>query len=229
MRTVMLTMILTLLSNTACSVVGVRTAEELQYDVLEADAEFEIRAYAPYIAAEARSTDAKNVNGSLFRILAGYIFGKNTTDESIAMTAPVVMEASAREPTEDTSEKIAMTAPVVMEEEAPGEWRMAFSMPAKYTMETLPKPLDPRVKLVEMPPRTLAVVRYAGTFDNRGKRTEMEQALRAWVSARPEYQIVGKVFYAGYDPPFTLPALRRNEVMVEVIREETVEKTAASK
>ena len=137
MRTVLLTMVFTLLSNTACSVVGVRTAEELQYDVLVSDAEFEVRAYAPYIAAEARTRDAENVNGSLFRILAGYIFGKNTTDESIAMTALVVMEEAPAEQATDTSEKIAMTAPVVMEEEAPGEWKMAFSMPAKYMMETL--------------------------------------------------------------------------------------------
>jgi len=192
-------------------VVGVRTAEELKYTVVDAEESFEVRSYAPYIAAEASTTDSDNVNRSLFRILAGYIFGKNTTEESIPMTAPVVMEAE-----KDTSEKIAMTAPVIMEEEGESGWKMAFSMPSEYTMETLPKPLDPRVSLVEVPSRILAVVRFSGTFNNAEKRVEMEQALRSWLEEKQQYKAVGQAFYAGYDPPFTMPFLRRNEVLVEV-------------
>jgi len=194
-----------------CSVVGVRTAEELKYTVVEAEESFEVRSYAPYIAAEASTTDSDNVNSSLFRILAGYIFGKNTTEESIPMTAPVVMEAE-----NDTSEKIAMTAPVIMEEGSGGSWTMAFSMPAEYNMNTLPKPLDDRITLVEVPARTLAVIRYSGSFSNRDKREKMKEALLRWVDTHPSYIAKGEAFYAGYDPPFTMPFLRRNEVLLEV-------------
>lgn len=203
-----------------CSVVGVRTAEELQYNVIVEDDNFEIREYAPYISAKASTEDkSRNPNG-LFRILAGYIFGNNTTDESIAMTAPVVMEegrpAKDEEAARDTSANIAMTAPVIMDESEEGTWTMAFSMPAEYSMESLPKPLDNRVSLVEVPASTVAVIRYSGSFNDRGKRVEMKEALLFWVQEHPSYKASGKPFYAGYDPPFTVPFLRRNEVLVEV-------------
>ena len=118
----------------------------------------------------------------------------------------------------EEGEQIAMTAPVIMEESSEGKWKMAFSMPAKYTMENIPKPLDERVKLVEVPARTLAVVQYSGSFNNTEKREEMEQALAEWLAQHPDYRAKGKIFYAGYDPPFTVPFLRRNEVLVEVER-----------
>ena len=95
---------------------------------------------------------------------------------------------------------------------------MAFSMPAKYTMEDIPKPLDERVKLVEIPGRTLAVVRYSGSFSDGEKRGEMEQALLGWLEQHPVYHAKGNSFSAGYDPPFTVPFLRRNEVLIEVER-----------
>jgi len=220
---------LLIITQAGCSVVGVRTAEELEYDVLEEQDDFEIREYAPYISAEAsKGGENGQVQGSLFRVLAGYIFGKNTTEESIAMTAPVLMKEdnnseeegaiAASENEEDSSEKIAMTAPVIMEKSDEGAWKMAFSMPAEYTMETLPKPLDDRITLVEVPARTLAVIRFSGSFNDWETRAEKEAALLAWLKDHPEFSASGKPFYAGYDPPFTVPFLRRNEVLIEVDR-----------
>ena len=225
MNSIRVLMIFTIVFHVGCSVVGIRTAEELKYTVLEEDEAFEIRKYAPYLSAEASTTgEAKEVQSPLFRILAGYIFGKNTTEESISMTAPVVLNPEEPAPVENSkSEDIAMTAPVIMEESAQGTWKMAFSMPAEYTMSTIPKPLDDRISLIEVPSRTLAVIQYSGSFNDLEERASMEKALVEWIARNPGYQAMGEPFYAGYDPPFTLPFLRRNEVLIEVeaILEET--------
>jgi hypothetical protein len=107
-----------------------------------------------------------------------------------------------------------MTAPVTMAASTDGHWTMSFSMPAKYSMATLPKPLNENVSLVAVPQRTVAVARFAGSFDDVEKRVEGERVLAKWLKHNPKYQRVGAPFYAGYDPPFTLPFLRRNEVLV---------------
>ena len=196
-----------------CSVVGIRTAEELSYSVVESDEAVEVRQYAPHIAAEASMEgDHKSVQGDLFRALAGYIFGKNATQEEIAMTAPVTMNPD----TKADGENIAMTAPVTMTPTDTNGWTMAFSMPSKYTMDTLPKPVDDRVTLVEVPKRTVAVVRFSGSFNDSDNRAESLAQLTQWLKNQSKYKTVGKPFFAGYDPPFTLPFLRRNEVLVEI-------------
>ena len=206
-----------------CSVFGIRTAEELDYVVLSSTSDVELRQYAPHIAAQATLKGSYgDVQGNLFRILAGYIFGGNASQEDIAMTAPVVMaepeHGAAGGSGEAESERIAMTAPVTMAVSAGGLWTMSFSMPAKYSITSLPKPLNEKVSLVEMPDRTVAVVRFSGFFDDTAKRVEGERILMQWLESRPDYRRAGELFYAGYDPPFTLPFLRRNEVLIVVER-----------
>lgn len=196
-----------------CSVFGIRTAEELKYSVIIESGDFEIREYEPYISAVASMKGPyEEVQGDLFRILAGYIFGKNNTDSKIAMTAPVQTSPEIK----DTSEKIAMTAPVLMKPDSEGVWKMAFSMPSKYTMESLPKPLDPKVTLVEVPAKKFAVIRFSGSYDDLKQRREKADDLINWLSSQSNYQKVSEPVFAGYDPPFTLPFLRRNEVLIEV-------------
>ena len=169
--------------------------------------------YAPHIAAEASMEgDHESVQRDLFRALAGYIFGKNTTQEEIAMTAPVTMNQD----TTADGENIAMTAPVTMTPTDTNGWTMAFSMPSKYTMDTLPKPVDDRVTLVEVPERTVAVVRFSGSFNDSDNRAVSLGQLTQWLNDQSKYKTVGQPFFAGYDPAFTLPFLRRNEVLVEI-------------
>ena len=215
MRTYSGMLIGVLFLTTGCSVFGIRTAEELSYETVSTENDIEIRHYAPHISATASTEgNQKSVQRELFRTLAGYIFGKNTAEEEIAMTAPVVMN-----PDKNTeSETIEMTAPVTMTPSENNRWTMAFSMPSKYTMETRPKPLDEKVVLVEVPARTVAVVRYSGSFSDAENRVENLAALNGWLAKQQEYTAVGKPFFAGYDPPFTLPFLRRNEVLIEVAR-----------
>lgn len=185
------------------------TIEEPAFEIVKQDGDFEIRRYAPMIVAETMvEGDLWNASGDGFRVIAGYIFGNNTSvkgagSEKVAMTAPVTMEAAP--------EKIAMTAPVTAEAGG-GRFRMHFVMPAQYTMATLPMPKDDRVKLREIPAHRMAAVRFPG-FTGESKVKEKTEALLAWLKAQG-LQPAAAPQLARYDPPWTLPFMRRNEVMI---------------
>lgn len=195
-----------------CSVFGNRSGyEQPGYKVVESLGEStEIRAYEPRVAAEARveNEDLDEGRDAAFRLLFDYITGSNRTDAKIAMTVPV---ESA-----DTSEKIAMTAPVESSRTGDNRVYMRFFLPAKYDRETAPKPLDPRITIVDVPVQTVAVLRFSGVGGEdsvAAKKRELLHSLKstAW---RPLSDAV--VYF--YDPPWTLPFFRRNEVVVAVGR-----------
>jgi hypothetical protein len=163
---------------------------------------FEVRRYAPTI--EARVTVAGSYGravSSAFGVLAGYIFGGNEPRASIAMTTPVSAQPAG--------ERIAMTAPVSAEAGASG-WTVAFTMPSSWTMATLPKPSDARVRLVEVPGGTWAVRSFGG----RASDDVVEQEIASLdASARAAGVVLaGPPVVAQFDPPWVLGAWRRNEV-----------------
>ena len=182
--------------------------EEAEYTVIEKEEDFELRQYEPFIVAETfvegEFSDVGNVG---FRRLYGYISGNNRKKASISMTAPVTQEASA--------EKISMTAPVTQEKEG-GKWRITFMMPSQYTMETLPEPLDPTVKLKQETGRLVAALRYSGTW-GRKRYEEREARLFDWIKRRG-FTPSGDPIFARYNPPFMPWFLRRNEVLIPVER-----------
>lgn len=181
--------------------------EQAEYTVLSKADGYEIREYPAHIVAQTTVQGAySEALNEGFRIVAGYIFGGNTKKEGIAMTAPVTDEKS-------TSQNIAMTAPVVAE--TAGESRViSFGMPRSYTLETLPTPTDPRVKIVMVPAKKYAVLRFSWwRSDDRVK--SMEAALLAALS-RDGVLVEGSPSYAGYNAPWTPPWMTRNEVMVEI-------------
>jgi len=189
----------------ACSVFGVRDGtEEPRFSVIDHLGAVEIRSYGPRIAAEtAVEGDEISARSQGFRLLAGYIFGGNTGKASIAMTAPVAQSST-----------IAMTAPVAAARDAEGRWVIRFFMPASFTLATLPVPNDSRVRLVEVPGETMAVLRFSGSTAPEpvaARQAELRQSLAgsAWHPA-------GEVVAWFYDPPWTIPSLRRNEVAVAV-------------
>ncbi|MHC5137936.1 MAG: SOUL family heme-binding protein, partial [Planctomycetota bacterium] len=147
----------------SCATVGI---EKVQYDVVDKSNPIEIRQYKSYLVAETLvDSDFKEAGNAAFRRLFNYISGDNQAKESIAMTAPVNQQAQ--------SEKIAMTAPVT--QQASGDkYAVSFVMPAKYTLETLPKPTDPAVTVKEIPGYKAAVIRYSGTWST--KRYEAKKA-----------------------------------------------------
>jgi hypothetical protein len=199
--------ILSALALFACSTVGVRQAEEPAYTVAAQLGAVQVRQYGPRIAAETVvDGDEEATRSAGFRRLAGYIFGANHGGSKIAMTAPVAQAAAG-----DT---IAMTAPVGQTRDSAGRWRIRFFMPSSYTLATLPQPDDATVELVPVPPETFAVLRFSGTPSPEAvaaRTADLVAALEgtAW---RP----AGEPVAWFYDPPWTLPPLRRNEVAIPV-------------
>jgi hypothetical protein len=184
--------------------------EEPQYRLVATYPDFELRRYAPYLVAETEvSGDFEKVGNQAFRILADYIFGNNRAREKMAMTAPV-----SQRPAE--GEKTAMTAPVTQESrgEGPATYALSFVMPSRYTLEALPEPVDPRVRLRAVPARLMAARRYSGRW-SEGNYREYEAALLKAVKTVGLRPIAAPV-YARYNSPFSLPFLRRNEVLVDV-------------
>ena len=180
--------------------------EEVKYRVLESSGDFELRQYESSLGAETTvEGDFHEVGNEGFRRLFDYISGKNRKKQSIPMTAPVSQEAS--------SEKIPMTAPV-NQEKVGGAWRITFLMPSAFTMETLPEPLDSRVKLVKIPGRLMAALNYSGTW-SRERYEEKEQRLMELIRQRG-LKIEGEPVFARYNPPFMPWFLRRNEVLIPV-------------
>jgi SOUL heme-binding protein len=187
----------------------VMAIEVSRYNVIEQSGDFELRQYLPKIIAETEvSGSLDDASSAGFRLIADYIFGNNTLPtggkEKISMTAPVIMEAQ--------SEKISMTVPVTMEK-SDGRWRMHFVMPSQYTMETLPKPNNPAVTLREIPGQRYAVIRFSW-FAGEEKVAKKTTELLAWMK---EKSIIpkGSPALARYNPPWTPPFLRRNEVLIE--------------
>lgn len=184
-------------------------SEEAKYSVVLKEGNLELRRYTPQIVAETMVEGAFDDAGNVgFRRLFSYISGKNTANESITMTAPVSQEKGG--------EKIPMTAPVNQERRG-DQWSITFLMPAYYTMETVPEPLDGRVLLREVPERIMAAIRYSGTWSQ--KRYERHKAeLLEWMREK-RFEQAGDPVYARYNPPFMPWFLRRNEVLIPV-REE---------
>lgn len=182
--------------------------EQTDYVVMKKMNDYEIREYPAHIVAQTivKGSYKESMNSG-FSIVAGYIFGANTKKESIAMTAPVVLQK------EKVSENIAMTAPVVATTEGDSH-TVSFGMPRSYTLETLPTPNDPRVKIVTIPVRKYAVMQFSWYRTNARVKNMQEKLLLAL--NRDGIVVVGNMAYAGYNAPFTPPWMIRNEVVIEI-------------
>ncbi|HLL49207.1 MAG TPA: heme-binding protein [Thermomicrobiales bacterium] len=191
--------------------VGMAQSEEVEqppYEVIDQVGPVEIREYGPRLAAEADMGPGSGVRDgqySAFMVLADFIFANNREGPSVAMTAPVAIEQGA--------EPIAMTAPVAVEPGEAGQV-MRFFMPAEYSMETLPRPGDERVRIVTVPAQTLAVLQFSGDTDDAEFARRTAELLAGLQGSA--WQPTAEPGFFGYDPPMTPPDLRRNEVFVEV-------------
>ncbi len=198
--------VLTSIFLAGCSVFGLRTAEEPSYQVLNDFGDIQIRHYPAMVVAQTEVTaDYKNSSSQGFQRLAGYIFGNNKKQQKIAMTAPVIQEQEA--------ETMAMTAPVIQQKSGT-VWLMAFVLPAEYSVSTAPVPLDSAVIIKEIPGKKIAVIRYSGSLSEQGIEEKSEH-LKNWLSQQG-YQAISEPRSAAYDPPWTLPFLRRNEIHIDI-------------
>jgi SOUL heme-binding protein len=196
------------------SVVGVRTGTEEPGFVLQQRLNgLEIRRYDARIAAQTTvDADEERARSQGFRRLAGYIFGRNNGNAKIAMTAPVGQQ---RGPSA-SGQRIAMTAPVSAEAGRDGAWVIQFFMPAEWTLETLPEPKDKSVELVTVPSQTFAVLRFTGSRSPAAVASRTEELLSTLIDT--EFEPTGSPRAWFYDPPWTLPFCRRNEVAVPVTK-----------
>ena len=206
--------------------------EEPKFELLSSQGNIELRRYPAFIVAETFvEGDMDAASGKGFRAIADFIFGNNVAagsaqgndSEKIAMTAPVTME-----PANAASQKIAMTAPVAMEPlpnagpanqmpqamQGAKRWRMHFVMPSSYTLNTLPTPKNPAVQVRAVPAKTWAVLTFTG-FNTETAIQQRTDELVAWLAAQ-KMKTTGNPQLARYNPPWTLPMFRRNEIMLEV-------------
>ena len=199
--------------NAGCSVFGIRKSETPKYEVIFKAGNKEIRYYESYIVAKTTvKGEFKEAQGTAFRILASYIFGDNEKKQEIAMTAPVVQKQTAE------SEKLPMTAPVTQSPSEEG-WVMTFMMPSAYKMDDLPTPKDKRVSLEKVPARYVAALRYTW-YGSKSHNERKANELQEWLASLKEYEPISSPMYAGYDPPWTLPFFRRNEMMIDIKRKQ---------
>lgn len=169
--------------------------EQGKYTVIQNNGSIEIRVYDPMIVAEVDVQDERKAaiyQG--FRMIADYIFGNNLASHKIAMTAPVTQQASGDH-----------------------HWKVQFIMPYTYSLDTLPKPKNPAVQLKQIQAKRFAVIRFSGIANQ--KRLEKEgKKLREWISQHHLSEF-GNPIYAFFNPPWTLPFFRRNEIMIEIKKE----------
>lgn len=192
---------------TACSTFGVRSVEQPPYRAVAQVGAVEIRSYGPRLAAATVvEGDQIAARSTGFRRLAGYIFGGNRSHASIAMTAPVAQA--------DGTTDIAMTAPVDQTPDPAGRWHIRFFMPAQYTRDTLPEPLDQGVQIVTVPAQTIAVLRYAGLASAAAVRDANGRLLKSLAGSGWDAHGTPMAWF--YDPPWTIPPLRRNEAAIAV-------------
>ncbi|MBD1864967.1 heme-binding protein [Trichocoleus desertorum] len=187
-------------------------SEEPKYTVLQSYGDIEIRQYEPKIVAETVvKAERGKANNDAFGILAGYIFGQNLSvtqpqkSEKLAMTAPVMQQAAGS--------AIAMTTSVTQASDQ-NTWAVQFFMPSTYSMATLPKPKDERVTVKELPGTKVVAIRFSGNAGDN-QLQEQEAKLRDFL-IQQGIEAQGTATYAFYDSPFTLPMLKRNEVMIEI-------------
>lgn len=182
--------------------------EQAGYSVVEKIGAIEIRDYNPRIVAETEvAGPRKEAIQQGFRVIADYIFGNNVSSAKIAMTAPVMQQSG---------ENISMTAPVTQTGEGAGPWKINFVMPSSYTLKNLPRPANSAVVLKQIPSKRYAVIRFSGMPTQEELSSQRSQL--EYLISQKNLRSLSPPIYAFFNPPWTLPILRRNEIMIEVNR-----------
>lgn len=183
--------------------------ESPEYQTVHKDKKFEIREYEEHILAE---VEIDGEFGSAlqkgFRVLADYIFGGNVSRDRIDMTVPVTEQAVS-------NERIDMTAPVTSSSIEEGKkYRIAFTMPSKYTLENLPEPANKTISFRKAGKRRVAALRFSGNLNSKLAMRKASE-LETWLNEN-KYSKKGGFVFAQYNPPWIPSIFRRNEVLTEV-------------
>ena len=183
--------------------------DEPEFELILKQDNFEIREYAPKLLAQISVTgDFDSASSKGFKALADFIFGNNSSikgDTKIDMTAPVEMVPK--------SDKIEMTAPVITEGKN-NEWVVSFVMPKEYSLNTLPKPNNKNINIITLPIEKYAVIIFSGLV----RASNYDEQVKLLYDFIKEKRLIttGPVKIARYNPPWTLPFFRRNELMIKI-------------
>jgi effector-binding domain-containing protein len=187
----------------------VMATEEPNFKLISEEGDFQIREYDPKIIAQvevAGNFDEASSKG--FKLLADYIFGNNILEggsQKISMTTPVEMSPLA--------ENLLITSPV-MDDQVNDKWLINFVMPHEYSLDTLPKPNNPQVNIIEVPKEKYAVIVFSGLVREHSY-AEKAELLSNYLNEN-SFKQHGNIKIARYNPPWTLPFFRRNELMVRI-------------
>ena len=203
----------------------VMATEEPEFSLIKKEGDFEIRSYAPKIIAEVKVKGSyDDATSAGFKLLADFIFGNNTSTNNesskIEMTAPVISSIENKKiamtaPVISSIEnkKIAMTAPVISEKNEHA-WLISFVMPSEYSLDNLPRPNNTSIKIIAKDSETYAVIIFSGLV-RESSFNEKIDLLNKYI-IKNNYELDGNVQIARYDPPWTLPFLRRNELLIKI-------------
>lgn len=169
------------------------------YRVISQQGSVEIRQYDPMIIAEVTLAGERNdtINHG-FKVLAAYIFGENISSN----------------PNRTAKEEIAMTAPVMHQKTSSQTWQVRFVMPKQYSLNTLPKPKTKDIKLISLDQENFVVIRYSGSWSERCAQEQLGRLMQFVKDNK--LQVIDSPIYAYYNPPFTPPFMRRNEIMLKL-------------
>ena len=174
-----------------CSIFGYSNVETAPYSVLEKQGPYELRHYERLVLVTTSMPESSETQRTNFYKLFDYISGKNEKAQEIPMTSPVFMDRN------DTKTE-----------------SMSFVLPKDFTIKTAPPPKDPSVKLEEITDYTVAAITFSGLL-SKSKIDENKTMLEKWIETKG-YETTGPAKAAGYNPPFTIPAMRRNEILIPV-------------
>ena len=195
----------------SCSVIGINDTPQAKYQNVKKASPYSIRVYDPVVEAQVtvKADNYKSAINKGFRELFNYITGSNTVNQKISMTAPVL--------TQQKSQNIEMTAPVLISESSDNNdksWTIAFVMPDDMTLKNAPTPTSDKVKLFEKPQTKVAVIQFSG-FLNKQAIESNTKKLKDWIKEN-NLETTGIPQAAGYNPPWTIPFLRTNEIMIPI-------------
>ena len=183
--------------------------EEPEFKLISEEAEFQIREYDPKIIAQVEvEGDFDEASSMGFKLLADYIFGNNLLDgtsKKISMTTPVEMTPLA--------ENLLMTSSI-LDDQINNKWSINFVMPQEFSLDTLPKPNKSQVNIIEVPKEKYAVIVFSGLV-RESSYAEKAELLSNYLEEN-SFKQQGAIKIARYNPPWTLPFFRRNELMVKI-------------
>jgi len=183
--------------------------EEPDFKLISEEGEFQIREYDPKIIAQVEvEGDFDEASSKGFKLLADYIFGNNLLDgvsKKISMTTPVEMSPLA--------DNLLMTSSI-MDDQINNKWSINFVMPQEFSLDTLPKPNNPQVSIIEVPKEKYVVIVFSGLV-RESSYAEKAELLSNYLEEN-SFKQQGAIKIARYNPPWTLPFFRRNELMVRI-------------